>query len=102
MWPTGTVQYSTLHSNSVVVCRVRYSTVLFIVTLQSVDFVIDCCVYILFLFSCGSIQIGDRVHSIDNIPLEACTLEEAIRLLQRSAPTVKLCIAKGGGEEQVG
>uniref|UniRef100_A0A914GU04 PDZ domain-containing protein n=1 Tax=Globodera rostochiensis TaxID=31243 RepID=A0A914GU04_GLORO len=49
---------------------------------------------------CGSIQTGDRIHSIDNIPLEACTVEESIRLLQRSAPIVKLCIAKGGGEEQ--
>jgi C-terminal processing protease CtpA/Prc len=51
---------------------------------------------------CGSIQIGDRVHSIDDIPLEACTVEESMRLLQRSAQIVKLCIAKGGGQEQVG
>ncbi|KAL3121821.1 hypothetical protein niasHT_002049 [Heterodera trifolii] len=49
---------------------------------------------------CGSIQSGDRIHSIDDIPLGACTVEESVRLLHRSAPIVKLCIAKGGGEEQ--
>jgi len=50
---------------------------------------------------CGSIQVGDQIHSIDDIPLDTCTLDEAMRLLQRSARIVKLVIIKGGGQEQV-
>uniref|UniRef100_A0A915MFB6 PDZ domain-containing protein n=1 Tax=Meloidogyne javanica TaxID=6303 RepID=A0A915MFB6_MELJA len=49
---------------------------------------------------CGSIQVGDQIHSIDDIPLDTCTLDEAMRLLQRSARIVKLVIIKGGGQEQ--
>jgi len=50
---------------------------------------------------CGSIQVGDQIHLIDDIPLDTCTLDEAMRLLQRSARIVKLVIIKGGGQEQV-
>uniref|UniRef100_A0A914UK45 PDZ domain-containing protein n=2 Tax=Plectus sambesii TaxID=2011161 RepID=A0A914UK45_9BILA len=51
---------------------------------------------------CGSIQPGDRLIAIDNIPLDSCTVEEAMRLLQRSADIVKLRVKKGaafGGDE---
>uniref|UniRef100_A0AC34GTG9 PDZ domain-containing protein n=1 Tax=Panagrolaimus sp. ES5 TaxID=591445 RepID=A0AC34GTG9_9BILA len=43
---------------------------------------------------CGSIQRGDQIISIDNIPLESCTVEEAMRLLQRSGDVIKLAIKK--------
>ncbi|KAF7637874.1 hypothetical protein Mgra_00002579 [Meloidogyne graminicola] len=49
---------------------------------------------------CGSIQVGDQIYSIDDIPLNTCTLDEAMRLLQRSARVIKLVIIKGGGQEQ--
>ncbi|VDM47222.1 unnamed protein product [Toxocara canis] len=44
---------------------------------------------------CGSINVGDRILAIDNIPLDSCTVEEAMRLLQRSGDVVKLRIRKG-------
>lgn len=53
-------------------------------------------------FRCGSIQPGDRLIAIDNIPLDTCTVEEAMRLLQRSVDIVKLRVKKGaafGGDE---
>ncbi|VDK51845.1 unnamed protein product [Anisakis simplex] len=43
---------------------------------------------------CGSISVGDRILAIDNIPLESCTVEEAMRLLQRCGDVVKLRIRK--------
>lgn len=51
-------------------------------------------------FRCGSIQPGDRITAIDNIPLDSSTVEEAMRLLQRSSDIVKLCIKKGSSEFQ--
>jgi C-terminal processing protease CtpA/Prc len=44
---------------------------------------------------CGSINSGDQLLSIDNIPLDTCTVEEACRLLQRTTDIVKLRIRKG-------
>ncbi len=47
------------------------------------------------LFSrCGSIHPGDQLLAIDNIPLDTCTVEEAVRLLQRSTDIVKLRVRK--------
>uniref|UniRef100_A0A915BP83 PDZ domain-containing protein n=1 Tax=Parascaris univalens TaxID=6257 RepID=A0A915BP83_PARUN len=43
---------------------------------------------------CGSIHVGDRILAIDNIPLDSFTVEEAMRLLQRSGDVVKLRIRK--------
>ena len=49
---------------------------------------------------CGSIQRGDRIIAIDSIPLELSTVEEAMRLMQRSGDVVKLSIKKGCSENQ--
>uniref|UniRef100_A0A1I7YQU2 Glutamate receptor-interacting protein 1 n=1 Tax=Steinernema glaseri TaxID=37863 RepID=A0A1I7YQU2_9BILA len=49
---------------------------------------------------CGSIRPGDRILAIDNIPLDTCTVEEAMRLLQRSADIVKLRVKKGNTSEK--
>uniref|UniRef100_A0AC35U8D4 Glutamate receptor-interacting protein 2 n=1 Tax=Rhabditophanes sp. KR3021 TaxID=114890 RepID=A0AC35U8D4_9BILA len=49
---------------------------------------------------CGSIQAGDKIISIDNIPLATCTIEESMRLLQRSGEIVKLCVQKNAKARQ--
>ncbi|KAK0399663.1 hypothetical protein QR680_003151 [Steinernema hermaphroditum] len=49
---------------------------------------------------CGSIRPGDRILAIDNIPLDTCTVEEAMRLLQRSSDIVKLRVKKGNSGEK--
>uniref|UniRef100_A0A7E4UN49 Glutamate receptor-interacting protein 1 n=1 Tax=Panagrellus redivivus TaxID=6233 RepID=A0A7E4UN49_PANRE len=49
---------------------------------------------------CGSIQQGDQIVAIDNIPLASSTVEEAMRLLQRSGDVVKLSIKKGPSDSQ--
>uniref|UniRef100_A0A915I865 PDZ domain-containing protein n=1 Tax=Romanomermis culicivorax TaxID=13658 RepID=A0A915I865_ROMCU len=43
---------------------------------------------------CGSIQPDDQILSIDNIPLDTCTVDEAIRLLQKSSDIIKLRVKK--------
>ncbi|KRY65659.1 Glutamate receptor-interacting protein 1 [Trichinella pseudospiralis] len=45
-------------------------------------------------YRCGTIQPGDQILAIDNIPLDSCTVEEANRLLDRSSDVVKLRIKK--------
>uniref|UniRef100_A0A5S6PZD9 PDZ domain-containing protein n=1 Tax=Trichuris muris TaxID=70415 RepID=A0A5S6PZD9_TRIMR len=45
-------------------------------------------------YRCGTVQPGDQLLAIDNIPLDTCTVEEAIRLLQRSSDVVKLRVKK--------
>lgn len=45
-------------------------------------------------YRCGSIQPGDQLLSIDNIPLDACTVDESVRLLQSSSDVVKIRIKK--------
>jgi hypothetical protein len=50
---------------------------------------------------CGSIQIGDRIKAIDDIPLDNCSVEEAMRLLQRAGTVVKLAVCKGNVDEAV-
>lgn len=52
-------------------------------------------------FSCGSLHSGDCILAVDNILLESCTVEEAMRLLQRSGDIVKLRVRKGVSSEQV-
>uniref|UniRef100_A0A915EKA9 PDZ domain-containing protein n=1 Tax=Ditylenchus dipsaci TaxID=166011 RepID=A0A915EKA9_9BILA len=47
----------------------------------------------------GSIQAGDRIKAIDNIALDSCTVEESMRLLQRSGNVVKLCVVKGQDQQ---
>uniref|UniRef100_F1KUU9 Glutamate receptor-interacting protein 1 n=1 Tax=Ascaris suum TaxID=6253 RepID=F1KUU9_ASCSU len=49
---------------------------------------------------CGSIHVGDRILAIDNIPLDSCTVEEAMRLLQRSGDVVKLRIRKAAASPE--
>uniref|UniRef100_A0AC34QT36 PDZ domain-containing protein n=1 Tax=Panagrolaimus sp. JU765 TaxID=591449 RepID=A0AC34QT36_9BILA len=49
---------------------------------------------------CGSIQRGDQIIAIDNIPLDTCTVEEAVRLMQRSGDVVKLSVKKGCQDNQ--
>lgn len=51
--------------------------------------------------SCGSLHSGDRILAVDNILLESCTVEEAMRLLQRSGDVVKLRIRKSVTAKQV-
>uniref|UniRef100_A0A183IV53 Glutamate receptor-interacting protein 2 n=1 Tax=Soboliphyme baturini TaxID=241478 RepID=A0A183IV53_9BILA len=51
---------------------------------------------------CGSIFPGDQLISIDNIPLDTCTVEEAVRLLQRSSDIVKLRVKKNSSLEEDG
>lgn len=46
-------------------------------------------------------QIGDQILAIDNIPLDSCSVEESMRLLQRSGNIVKLCVLKGNVDETV-
>lgn len=47
---------------------------------------------------CGSIAPGDRIVAIDNIPTATCTVDEAVRLLHRSADIVKLRVQKNPGD----
>ncbi|VDN17374.1 unnamed protein product [Gongylonema pulchrum] len=49
---------------------------------------------------CGSLHCGDRILAIDHIILDSCTVEEAMRLLQRSSEIVKLRVRKAGAPEQ--
>uniref|UniRef100_A0A915Q1Q7 PDZ domain-containing protein n=1 Tax=Setaria digitata TaxID=48799 RepID=A0A915Q1Q7_9BILA len=51
-------------------------------------------------YRCGSLHSGDRILAVDNILLESCTVEEAMRLLQRSGDIVKLRVRKGVNSEQ--
>uniref|UniRef100_A0A8R1TS77 PDZ domain-containing protein n=2 Tax=Onchocerca TaxID=6281 RepID=A0A8R1TS77_ONCVO len=51
-------------------------------------------------YRCGSLHSGDRILAVDNILLESCTVEEAMRLLQRSGDIVKLRVRKGVTSEQ--
>uniref|UniRef100_A0A0R3S6B1 PDZ domain-containing protein n=1 Tax=Elaeophora elaphi TaxID=1147741 RepID=A0A0R3S6B1_9BILA len=51
-------------------------------------------------YRCGSLHSGDRILAVDNILLESCTVEEAMRLLQRSGDIVKLRVRKGATSEQ--
>ncbi|KAL3983106.1 PDZ domain (Also known as DHR or GLGF) family protein [Acanthocheilonema viteae] len=46
-------------------------------------------------YRCGSLHSGDRILAVDNILLESCTVEEAMRLLQRTGDIVKLRVRKG-------
>ncbi|CEF71258.1 Glutamate receptor-interacting protein 1 [Strongyloides ratti] len=45
-------------------------------------------------YRCGSIHIGDRIVSIDDIPLSTCTVSEGIRLLHRCGDVIHLLIQK--------
>uniref|UniRef100_A0A0N5A3W8 Glutamate receptor-interacting protein 1 n=1 Tax=Parastrongyloides trichosuri TaxID=131310 RepID=A0A0N5A3W8_PARTI len=45
-------------------------------------------------YRCGSIHVGDRIVSIDDIPLSTCTVAEGIRLLHRCGDIVHLLIQK--------
>lgn len=51
--------------------------------------------------SCGSLRSGDCIFAVDNVLLEACTVEEAMRLLQRSGDIVKLRVRKSSTSKQV-
>uniref|UniRef100_A0A0N5B2W9 Glutamate receptor-interacting protein 1 n=1 Tax=Strongyloides papillosus TaxID=174720 RepID=A0A0N5B2W9_STREA len=45
-------------------------------------------------YRCGSIHVGDRIVSIDDIPLSTCTVAEGIRLLHRCGDVIHLLIQK--------
>ncbi|KAK6111480.1 PDZ domain (Also known as DHR or GLGF) family protein [Brugia pahangi] len=51
-------------------------------------------------YRCGSLHNGDRIIAVDDILLESCTVEEAMRLLQRSGDIVKLRVHKNVTSEQ--
>ncbi|CAG9540224.1 unnamed protein product [Cercopithifilaria johnstoni] len=51
-------------------------------------------------YRCGSLHSGDRILAVDNILLESCTVEEAMRLLQHSCDIVKLRVRKGVTSKQ--
>ncbi|VDN08252.1 unnamed protein product [Thelazia callipaeda] len=51
-------------------------------------------------YRCGSLHSGDRILAVDNIALDSCTVEEAMRLLQRTSDIVKLRVRKSAPFEQ--
>ena len=51
---------------------------------------------------CGSIHSGDRILSIDNIPCDTCTVDECVRLLQKSTDIVKLRVQKTDDSDDTG
>uniref|UniRef100_A0A1I7RIW2 PDZ domain-containing protein n=1 Tax=Bursaphelenchus xylophilus TaxID=6326 RepID=A0A1I7RIW2_BURXY len=45
-------------------------------------------------YRCGAIEPGDEFLSVDDVPLDNCTVQETIRLLQTARDSVKIHISK--------